>query len=64
MKVNGEIIKLNCNENLYKFLKNQGYDINTIAVEKNYEIVPKAMYKEVLLDDEDTLEVVSFVGGG
>ena len=36
----------------------------TIAVERNEEIVPKATYAEVMLQDCDVLEVVHFMGGG
>ena len=35
-----------------------------VAIEKNGEIVPKALYESTLLKDGDILEVVSFVGGG
>lgn len=35
-----------------------------IAVECNGSIVPKTSYEEKLLEDGDSLEVVSFVGGG
>ena len=31
---------------------------------RNGEIVPKAQYENVKIEDGDTLEVVSFVGGG
>lgn len=41
-----------------------GYNKMRIAVELNMEIVPKAMYGETILKDGDTVEVVSFVGGG
>ena len=40
------------------------YDIRTIAIELNEEIVPKANLAQVTLKDGDVLEVVSFVGGG
>ena len=35
-----------------------------IAVERNGEIVFKSQYDDVVLQDEDSIEVVSFVGGG
>ena len=40
------------------------YDIRTIAVELNEEIIPKAKIGQVTLKEGDVLEVVSFVGGG
>ncbi|MEG6616113.1 sulfur carrier protein ThiS [Peptococcaceae bacterium 1198_IL3148] len=64
MKVNGTIILLEQSQTLLAFLEAQGFDINTIAVEHNGKITPRATYKDVLLRDEDTLEIVQFVGGG
>ena len=64
MKVNGTTIFLGEQQSLFDFLEANQYDIRLIAVERNGEIVPKATYKEVMLDDEDTLEIVNFVGGG
>lgn len=40
------------------------YDPARVAVERNGEIVPRAQYDAVVLTDGDSLEVVSFVGGG
>ena len=64
MKVNGSFIELEQQQTLYDFLKLQNYNIGIIVVERNGEIVPKDTYQEVLLTNEDTLEVVTFVGGG
>lgn len=64
MKVNGTTIFLGEQQSLFDFLEANQYDIRLIAVERNGEIVPKATYKDVMLDDEDTLEIVNFVGGG
>lgn len=64
MRVNGCIVSLNEPQSLFDFLEGQNYDITKIAVERNGEIVPKSTYKIVMLDDEDTLEIVRFVGGG
>ncbi|MGB8481660.1 MAG: sulfur carrier protein ThiS [Acidobacteriaceae bacterium] len=35
-----------------------------VAVERNGDIVPRATWVEVYLEDGDKLEVVQFVGGG
>jgi sulfur carrier protein len=64
MKLNGSTVSLPMNQTLYDFLEVQKYDISIIAVELNGEIVPRTSYKNVLLQEEDTLEVVRFVGGG
>ncbi|WP_069999044.1 sulfur carrier protein ThiS [Cellulosilyticum sp. I15G10I2] len=64
MKVNGTLITLEKNQTLLDFLNAHNYDITKIAVIHNDNIVPKATYKDITLDDEDTLEIVRFVGGG
>lgn len=46
------------------FLEKEGYDMKRIAVERNGAIVPKAEYDSAILEDGDSVEVVSFVGGG
>ncbi|MCR5836202.1 MAG: sulfur carrier protein ThiS [Lachnospiraceae bacterium] len=46
------------------YLENANYDLKRVVVEKNEEIVPKAEYENVVLCDDDTIEVISFVGGG
>ena len=47
-----------------EYLEANQYQINRIAVELNYEIVPKNTYASTVLKDGDILEIVSFVGGG
>ena len=47
-----------------EMLERNGFSTDRIAVEINEEIVPKANYSSTVLKDEDTVEVVSFVGGG
>ena len=63
VKINGKELDI-AGETLADYLASINYDIKRIAVERNGEIVPKAAYNETVLNDEDTIEVVSFVGGG
>ncbi len=64
------MVKINGNEvnaagiTLTDYLAGAGYDEKRVAVELNGDIVPKARYKETILNDGDSVEVVSFVGGG
>ena len=62
--VNGIKITTADNLKLSDYLTNEGYDTSLIAVECNGSIIPKAKYDEKVLEDGDSLEVVSFVGGG
>lgn len=64
MTVNGQALTLQAEISLGEFLKQQGYDLQTVAVEKNGGIVPKKDFAAEPLVDTDTLEVVCFVGGG
>lgn len=64
MVVNGETFKLQNPTTVKEFLTSNGYDFSKVAVERNGDIIPKATFSETLLYDEDTIEVVRFVGGG
>ena len=35
-----------------------------LAVERNFELVPRTRHAECVLSDGDTLEIVTLVGGG
>ena len=64
MKINGKEIKLENETVLSGILEDQGFNLLKIAVMKNGDIVPTAEYDKTLINDNDSLEVVSFVGGG
>lgn len=68
IKVNGIDIESDgvsfAGKSVAEYLAIANYDCRRIAIERNGEIVPKAKYAETLLADGDSLEVVSFVGGG
>ena len=56
MDVDGKTLK--------EYLEMANYNLRTIAVEWNEEIVTGEQYEEIVLKDGDVVEVVSFVGGG
>lgn len=64
MQVNGEKLVLIEQISLAKFLQQRQYRTERVVVELNGTIVPKASYDEIILQDADILEIVSFVGGG
>jgi thiamine biosynthesis protein ThiS len=41
-----------------------GLDPKKIAVERNFEIVPRSTLAIVMIEEGDQLEIVHFVGGG
>lgn len=63
VKINGEMKDV-AGVTVSRFLSTTNYDIKRIAVELNGEIVPKSEYCETTLKDGDSVEIVSFVGGG
>jgi sulfur carrier protein len=63
VKVNGESKDV-AGKTIAEYLATTNYDMKRIAVERNGDIVSKAQYGETVLQDGDSLEVVSFVGGG
>ena len=63
VKINGQELDV-AGKTLADHLAATDYDPKRIAVERNGELVPKAQYNETVLADGDSIEIVSFVGGG
>lgn len=63
VKINGEELNVAA-ENVAEYLSESGYDLKRVAVELNGDILPKSQYADTLLKDGDSVEIVSFVGGG
>ncbi len=63
VKINGEETSA-AGMTLSEYLATTSFNPQRIAVERNGEIVPRSMYGEVVLEEGDSVEVVSFVGGG
>ncbi|WP_077390587.1 sulfur carrier protein ThiS [Mobilibacterium timonense] len=63
VKINGEMTGA-AGTVLEDLLLEKGYNMKFIAVEINEHIVKKADYPETVLQDGDSVEVVSFVSGG
>jgi len=63
VKINGEEFDV-AGKTITEYLETTSYDVKRIAIERNGEIVQKAMYESTILMAGDSVEVVSFVGGG
>lgn len=63
VKINGAELNA-AGRTVAEYLAENGYDIKRVAVELNGDILPKAQYDSTVLQDGDSVEVVSFVGGG
>lgn len=64
MKVNGKQINLAKSLSLKEYLEQENYVLLHVAVEKNGQIIPRADFAATMLNNDDKLEIVSFVGGG
>ena len=65
VRVNGEIKEIDGSvKNISQLLKFLGVDERFVAVELNREVVYKEDFAHTVLKDGDTVEIVSFVGGG
>jgi thiamine biosynthesis protein ThiS len=62
--VNGEVREITPGLTILAFLEILGLNPRKVAVERNRAIVPKSAFGVVLLADDDSLEIVHFVGGG
>ncbi len=63
MLVNGREMDFE-NITILMLLQNLSLDINKVVVEVNLEIVSKENYADYILNGEDKVEIISFVGGG
>ena len=61
--VNGTALDI-AGKTVSEYLATTNYDPKRIAVERNGYIVLKSQYDAAVLEDGDSMEIVSFVGGG
>ena len=63
IKVNGAELDI-AGKTIAEYIATTDYDPKRIAVERNGDIVFKSQYDVTVLEDGDSVEIVSFVGGG
>ena len=64
LQINGKAVELQEATPLLAYLEQLGVDPRAVAVEHNGEIVERAAFEQVVLDDGDQVEIVRMVGGG
>lgn len=62
--VNGQNQEISLPIGLVTYLQKNNYPLDKIAIELNGQIIPKAKYAQTILNSNDKLEIVTFVGGG
>mgnify|MGYP006166653107 FL=1 len=64
IKINGKIKSIDQGYNLYNLINNFNIPIKKVAIELNKEIINKKMINKIKLKNNDTIEIVHFIGGG
>ncbi|SQC07260.1 thiamine biosynthesis protein ThiS [Clostridium perfringens] len=64
MIVNGKKVEKGELNTVYDLLKSLNVNSKRVVVELNKEIVNSCNYNEILLNNEDVIEIIAFVGGG
>lgn len=63
IRINGTKVRAD-GKTVRAYLEEAGYDEARVAVERNGEILPREAYESTVFSEGDTVEIVSFVGGG
>ena len=64
IQLNGDVYEINNGTSLNELLKNLKIQKNKVAIEVNGEIIEKNKYLELILNKNDKVEIVHFIGGG
>ena len=64
IQLNGDLYEINDGTNLNELLNNLKIQKNKVAIEVNGEIVEKNKYPNLILNKNDKVEIVHFIGGG
>ena len=64
IQLNGDLYEINNGTSLNELLNKLKIQKNKVAVEVNGEIVEKNKYSNLILNKNDKVEIVQFIGGG
>jgi thiamine biosynthesis protein ThiS len=64
IQLNGDSYEIIKGSNLIELLNKLKIQKNKVAIEVNGEIVEKNKYPNLILDNNDKVEIVHFIGGG
>ena len=64
IQLNGTSYEINTGTNLNELLNRLKIQKNKVAIEINGEIVEKNKYPKIILNKNDKVEIVHFIGGG
>ena len=64
IQLNGDPYEINGRTNLNELLNKLKIQKNKVAIEVNGEIVHRDQYENLVLNKDDKVEIVHFIGGG
>ena len=64
IKINGKNKSIDFGSNLYELINSLNISIKKVAIEFNKEIIDKKKVKKIILNNNDIIEIVHFIGGG
>ena len=64
IKVNGKKITFDKNVSIELLIKKLKIPLNKVAIELNEKILNKRKINKIKLNNNDTIEIVHFIGGG
>jgi sulfur carrier protein len=64
IRVNGKVESVNSPKTLYDLLNDKELNPERVVVEVNHTIIKRDRFREYILQDGDSLEILRFVGGG
>ena len=64
IQLNGDPYEINTGTNLNELLNKLKIQKNKVAIEVNGEIIDKNKYTNLILNKDDKVEIVHFIGGG
>jgi len=64
IKINGKNETIDKVTNILELIKDKGLSYEKIVVEHNFSFLPKEKWQNIILQESDNLEILSFVGGG
>jgi len=64
IKVNGQSESVESNLNLAKLIADKKLSPEKIVVEYNLRVVPASEWSGIIINDNDSIEILSFLGGG
>ncbi len=64
IKFNGKKLAITPKSNIYNLIKKFNIKLDNVAIEYNNKIIDKKKIKKIMINSNDTIEVVQFIGGG